>query len=251
MLTMTVSSGATWAIAAVATGGVIARPWGWPEAVWAVLGAAGLVGFSLLRWGAAVDAVAKGSEVYLFLAGMMLLAEMARRHRLFDWLAAHAARRTRGSARRLFALVFGVGIAVTMFLSNDATAVVLTPAVYAVARAAEAEPLPYLFVCAFVANAASFALPISNPGNLVLFNGRLPPLGSWLAEFGPPSVLAIGTTFAALWLTQRRTLRQSIAKPAAMPVLSSLPAGGRPALDENSSERPPSPFPLPPSGGEG
>ncbi len=29
-----------------------------------------------------------------------------------------------------------------MFLSNDATAVVLTPAVYAAARAADAEPLP-------------------------------------------------------------------------------------------------------------
>ena len=67
-------------------------------------------------------------------------------------------------------LVFGysarmyvVGTAVTVFLSNDATAVVLTPAVYAATRAGRVEPLPYLFVCAFIANAASFVLPISNP----------------------------------------------------------------------------------------
>ena len=83
---------------------------------------------------------------------------------LFDWLAAKAAARANGSATRLFTLVFCVGTVVTVFLSNDATAVVLTPAVAAVVKAANAkEPLPYLFICAFIANAASFVLPISNP----------------------------------------------------------------------------------------
>src|SRR5579871_1916590 len=38
MTAITMTEGATWAIAALATGGVIARPWRWPEAVWAVLG---------------------------------------------------------------------------------------------------------------------------------------------------------------------------------------------------------------------
>jgi arsenical pump membrane protein len=39
---------------------------------------------------------------------------------------------------------------------------VLTPAVYAATRAAGVSPLPYLFVCAFIANIASFVLPICN-----------------------------------------------------------------------------------------
>ena len=97
----------------------------------------------------------KGLDVYLFLVGMMALAEVARREGLFDWLASHAVRRADGSASKLFALVYGVGIVVTTFLSNDATAVVLTPAVYAAAKAAKAEPLPYLFICALIANAAA------------------------------------------------------------------------------------------------
>ena len=75
---------------------------------------------------AALSAIARGYDVYLFLVGMMLLAEVARQEGLFDWLAAHAARAARGSARRLFALVYGVGVLVTVFLSNDATAVVLS-----------------------------------------------------------------------------------------------------------------------------
>ena len=152
MAAITVTEGTTWAIAVLATGGVIARPWRWPEAVWAVLGAASLVSLSLVPWRDALGAVERGTDVYLFLAGMMLLAELARQQGVFDWLAALAARHANGSAHQLFALVFGVGTAVTVFLSNDATAVVLTPAVYAVTKVAKAKPLPYLFVCTFIAN---------------------------------------------------------------------------------------------------
>jgi arsenical pump membrane protein len=221
---MTAPQGATWAIALLSAGGVIVRPWRLPEALWAVLGAAALVVLSLLPWTDAVHAAAKGNDVYLFLIGMMLLAEVARSEGLFDWLAALAARWAHGSAERLFALVYAVGTAVTIFLSNDATAVVLTPAVYAAARAARAPPLPYLYVCAFVANAASFALPISNPANLVVFAGHMPSLRSWLAQFGVPSVLAIGATYVALRLTQRGSLRQPILDNIELP---DLPRGAR------------------------
>jgi arsenical pump membrane protein len=69
-------------------------------------------------------------------------------------------------------LIYLLGIVVTTVLSNDATAVVLTPAVYAVMKRAKGDPSPYLFACAFIANAASFVLPISNPANLVMFGNN-------------------------------------------------------------------------------
>jgi arsenical pump membrane protein len=213
-----------WGIAAVATGGVIMRPFGWPEALWAVIGASLLVLLALVPWSGALAAVGKGTDVYLFLTGMMLLAELARREGLFDWLAAHAAEAAKGSSARLFSLVYAVGIVVTAFLSNDATAVVLTPAVYAAARAAKAEPLPYLVACAFVANAASFVLPISNPANLVIYNNQMPPLQSWLAQFALPSLLSIGATYAALRWLYRDSLRGPIATAIEVPPLSN---GGR------------------------
>ena len=163
------SHAATWGIAALATFGVIVRPWNLPEFIWAVAGAALLVLLNLLPWPDALAAAGKGMDVYFFLIGMMLLAEVARQEGLFDWLAAQAVRHSHGSAKRLFLIVYVVGTIVTVLLSNDATAVVLTPAVYAATRAAKVEPLPYLFICAFIANAASFVLPISNPANLVVF----------------------------------------------------------------------------------
>ena len=198
---------ATWGIAALATLGVIVRPFSWPEAIWAVLGAALLVVLGLLPWQVALDGVSKGTDVYLFLVGMMLLAEIARKEGLFDWLAGLAVRAAKGSPTRLFLLIYLVGTVVTVFLSNDACAVVLTPAVYAAAKAADAEPLPYLFICAFIANAASFVLPISNPANLVVFATDMPPLGQWLATFALPSALAIVATYAVLRLTQNSRLK--------------------------------------------
>ena len=157
----------------------------------------------------------------------MLLSEIARREGLFDWLAALAVAAARGSPTRLFSLIYAVGTLVTVFLSNDATAVVLTPAVCAATRAARLQnPLPYLFICAFVANAASFVLPISNPANLVVFGGgRMPPLGAWLATFLIPSVLSIGATYAMLYLCLRRDLAaETLSSDAVRPVLG---PGGR------------------------
>ncbi len=181
-MTIAVQAAATWAVAGLATSGVILRPWKVPEAVWAVAGAVALVAFGLLP-ADGLRAIAKGTDVYLFLSGMMLLSEVARGEGLFDFLASLAVGLARGSASRLFLLVYALGTVVTIFLSNDATAVVLTPAVYAVAKKAGAKPLPYLFACALIANAAGFALPISNPANLVVFGSHPPPLLDWLRQF--------------------------------------------------------------------
>ena len=217
----------TWGVAGLATLGVITRPFRWPEAVWAVAGALVLVLAGLLPLADAGRAAANGFDVYLFLTGMMLLSEVARREGLFDTVAALAVNRADGDPRRLFLLIYGVGVVVTAFLSNDAAAVVLTPAVFAAAKKARADALPYLFICACIANAASFVLPISNPANIVLYGDHTPPLGRWLASFALPSALSILGTYAALRLAEGRHLGPLCERGVERPPLS---AGGWTAL---------------------
>ena len=215
---------AVWLVSLTVIALILLRPRRIPEYVWATLGACVLV---VARWVSlrqALGSVREGENVYLFLSGMMLLAEVARLHGVFDWLAAQAMQHARGSRLRLFALVYGVGVLVTALLSNDTTAVVLTPAVLAVVRRGKIPPLPYLFACAFVANAASFVLPISNPANLVVFDNQLPPLALWLHRFFLPSALSIGTTFLLLSTHSRAELRDGIAEGDAPVALS---ASGR------------------------
>ena len=219
-MTPTPANLAIWAIAAAATAGVIVRPFKLPEAVWAGLGAAALLLSGLLPWSNGLRAVGKGTDVYLFLTGMMLLSETARREGLFDWVAAVAVNRAGRSPKRLFLLIYGVGVVVTTFLSNDAAAVVLTPAVFAATKKAKVEALPYLFICAFIANAASFVLPISNPANLVLYGDHTPPLGRWAASFALPSAASIVTTYLMLRFTEGRGLREACECEVDQPALS-------------------------------
>jgi arsenical pump membrane protein len=189
---------------------MLIRPGNIPEVYWVGGGALLLIVLRLTPLKLAGRAVAEGSDVYLFLIGMMLLSELAREHGVFNWLSSIAVRGANGSCSRLFALVYGIGTIVTIFMSNDATAVVLTPAILSAVRKAKVEPLPYLFACALIANAASFVLPISNPANLVVFHNGMPPLAHWLLYFGVPSVLAIVATYVVIRAIFQKELRAAI-----------------------------------------
>jgi arsenical pump membrane protein len=197
-------------IVAVSIALMLTRPRGIPEVWWISGGALLLIALRLVPLKLAGQAVAEGSDVYFFLIGMMLLSELAREQGVFDWVASVAVRGAKGSCSRLFLLVYGVGTLVTVFMSNDATAVVLTPAILTAVRKAKVSPLPYLFVCALIANAASFVLPISNPANLVVFHTGMPPLGRWLADFGVPSLLSILVTFFVMRFHFRAELGNTI-----------------------------------------
>jgi arsenical pump membrane protein len=189
---------------------MLARPRHIPEVWWVGTGAALLILLRLIPLSLAGHAIAEGTDVYLFLLGMMLLSALARDTGVFDWLSSTAIRHARGSRTRLFLLIYAIGTAVTVCMSNDATAVVLTPAVLAAVHRAKVKPLPYLFACAMIANAASFVLPISNPANLVVFRQGLPSLTHWLRAFALPSLASIAATYIVLRLYFRKDLAGTI-----------------------------------------
>jgi arsenical pump membrane protein len=204
MLTGHASSALIWIISLASIVLMLVRPRRIAEAYWICGGALLLVGARLTPFRQAGDAVYEGLDVYLFLTGMTILAELAREEGVFDWVADAAARHASNSPRLLFLLIYLTGMIVTAVLSNDATAVVLTPAVLAAVRRVRAEPKPYLLACALIANAASFVFPISNPANLVVFGKNIPPLVAWLRIFILPSAAAVLVTYLCLrWLSRR------------------------------------------------
>ncbi len=195
---LTVAHAFIWVTAAAAMLGVVIRPWGLPRPSgrWRCVAAGGELVAARL---AGVDRGSGRSEC-VFVFGRNDAARGSRAPARSVRLArgAGCARSAGQCATASSYSSMSWVWAVTMLLSNDATAVVLTPAVCAAARAVRAPPLPYVYICAFVANAASFILPISNPANLVVFGNQLPPLGVWLAQFTLPSLVAIVATFIVL-----------------------------------------------------
>src|SRR5882762_4530196 len=215
-----VSTVVIWIISLASILCMLLRPQRIAEAYWACGGGILLVLTRLISLPQAAHAVYEGLDVYLFLTGMMILAELAREEGVFDWVADVAARHARNSPGRLFVLIYLVGTLVTALLSNDATAVVLTPAVLAVVRRFRVDPKPYVLACAFIANAASFVFPISNPANLVVFDRHLPPLGLWLRIFLLPSLVSILITFFFLCWVSRKQLLGEISGEAERVLLS-------------------------------
>ena len=215
-----IPNAAIWAISLISILCMLLRLRGVAEVYWVCSGAFLLVAFRLLPLRQAGHAVYEGLDVYLFLTGMMVLAELAREEHVFDWVAEVAAQHSSNSPARLFVLVYITGTMVTALLSNDATAVVLTPAVLAVVRRARVAPKPYLLACALIANAASFILPISNPANLVVFGRQIPPLRAWLSIFLLPSLASVLMTYFCLRWVSRKELHGTF-KRTPQPVLLS------------------------------
>lgn len=131
-------------------------------------------------------------DVFFFFLGLMTIAIAAESAGFFDWAAALAGAQARGSGLRLFINVFLLGTLISTFFSNDATALILTPVVYSLVTRLRLNPLPFMFACTFIADTASYVLPVSNPINILVLGQFPADLLEFLKHLLLPSILCIG-----------------------------------------------------------
>ena len=186
--------------------GIMLRPWKVSEAIIALTGAGALLLLGLLSPVEALTTLLRDWSTFFFFLGMMSLSALAEVSGLFDWLAVQAARLSGNSSRRLFFNTFLLGSLISMLLSNDATALILTPIVYSLVTRLRLPVLPYLFACTFIADTASFLLPVSNPINILVTSQF--PLGllTFLRLLFLPSMLVIGINAGVFYFLYRRQL---------------------------------------------
>jgi arsenical pump membrane protein len=190
-------------------GAIMVRPYHISEAFAAAIGAVLMVLGRFLPPNEALRTLAGEWNIFGFFLGLMVISSVADQAGLFEFLAAQTGRLAKGSARRLFLGVFLVGALTTAFLSNDATALILTPAVYTLVTRLRLPVLPFMFACTFIADTASFLFPISNPINILFFNS----LGSGLAVFLHylllPALFCMIINFSLFSFLFRHDLRRS------------------------------------------
>src|SRR5437667_264322 len=186
--------------------GIMLRPWKVSEAITALTGAGVLLLLGLLSPGEALATLVRDWNTFLFFLGMMSLAALAETAGLFDWLAIQAAPLSGNSSRRLFFNTFLLGSLISMLLSNDATAHILTPIVYSLVTRLRLPVLPYLFACTFIADSASFLLPVSNPINILVTSQFPLHLLTFLRLLFLPSLLVIGINAGVFYFLYRRQL---------------------------------------------
>lgn len=199
---------ATLVVFLLTVGAVVMRPARLPEWLVALAGVAAMVAIGAESATEAIRAVAAQWDVLLFFAGLMTIIAIAEAAGFFSWVAFISARAARLSARRLFVSIMAACAAITIVMTNDAAALIMTPLVFSLAARLRLRPLPFAFACTFVANGASLVLPISNPVNVMIADAARLTLGRYLSLLWLPSLAGVAVTAAILWLVIGRTLRR-------------------------------------------
>jgi len=188
---------------------IMVRPKPLNEATAALLGALAMLMTGVISLTQAIEVLKTSANILLFFLGLMVVSTLADRAGFFKWSAFKAVQLASGNGRRLLLIIFGVGAAITAFFSNDATALILTPVVYALVTRLRLNPLPYVFACAFIANTASMLLPVSNPVNLLPVDRFGLTLGEYLRFLLVPTILAIAINITLLSIIFRKDISAS------------------------------------------
>ncbi len=114
-----------------------------------------------------IETLADSANIIAFFAGLMLIAAGAEAAGLYSRAANMLSQRE--SVRGRTALVLALGFVITAVLSNDATPLVLTPAILAAGAGRPASVRWPAFGATFIADGASLLLPVSNPVNLLFY----------------------------------------------------------------------------------
>jgi arsenical pump membrane protein len=183
---------------------IMLRPYNLSEALVACGGALLVILGGFVRPLEAATVLAGEWNVFGFFLGLMAIAAIADSAGFFDAIALGAARWAGGSGLRLYLAVFAIGTLITAILSNDATALILTPVVYTLVTRLRLKVLPFMFACTFIADTASFLLPVSNPINILVLASYGGSLGQFLRYLLLPSLFCIGVNVLMfVWLFKR------------------------------------------------
>lgn len=193
-------------IFALTLGLVIVRPRPLNEAMAASIGALVMVVVQIVSPGDVLDVLGEIGNVLLFFLGLMIVCCVADEAGFFRWSAHKALSLAGGNARKLLLIVLCLGAGITVFFSNDATALILTPIVFVLVTRLKLNPLPFVFACAFIANTASMVLPVSNPVNLLPVDRFHLTLGDYLRFTLPASLLAISLNVVLFMIIFRKDI---------------------------------------------
>jgi arsenical pump membrane protein len=185
------------------------HPSGRTETAVGVAAAAATLATGVLSGGEAWASVRDLAPVVVFLATILVVADVCARAGLFAAAAALVRDASHGRPARLLGGVFLLAAAVTAVLSLDATVVLLTPVVIGGAVAMGTSTRPGSYACLRMANSASLLLPVSNLTNLLAMPHLDLTFGGFAVVMAPVLAVVLVVEYALLRLMFRRDLQVS------------------------------------------
>ncbi|WP_432893875.1 SLC13 family permease [Kribbella sp. CA-245084] len=158
------------------------------------------------------------APVLVFLIAVTVIAELADQAKVFDVAAREAAHLARGRVWRLWLLVVALATGLTIVLSLDTCAVLLTPVVLSMARQLDIPPKLFAFTTVWLAGTASLLLPVSNLTNLLALHQFRQLDTSFISVSWRPAIASILITVVVLAVLFHPDLRRTYAVPPTPPV---------------------------------
>lgn len=145
------------------------------------------------------DAMTRIGPLLVFLATVIVMAELTGKAEVFDAVASWVARAGKGNYVLLFGLCVLFASVTTITLNLDTTAVLLTPVMLALATRVGIAAVPLAMTTVWLSNTASLLLPVSNLTNLLAADRvALTPAGM-AATMWAPQLVSIAVTMVCLW----------------------------------------------------
>ncbi|MBI1811047.1 MAG: ArsB/NhaD family transporter [Nitrospirae bacterium] len=107
-------------------------------------------------------------NVIFLLISMMVIINLMRPTGVFEFIAIKSAKWGKGEPFRILVIFAIVTAAVSAFLDNVTTVLLIVPVTILIADALEVDPLPYLISCAFASNIGGTATLIGDPPNIMI-----------------------------------------------------------------------------------
>lgn len=178
-------------------GALYLRPFGARDWHVALVGALAAWGIGPLGFRDGLETIGDSANIVAFFLGLMLLAAGAESAGLYGRAALLL--RSRSTVRGRVATVLVLGTLITAVLSNDATPLVLTPAIFAAGVAYSRATTGSALAATFTADGASLLLPVSNPVNLLFYERFDMGFGGYLRTITPAALAGVAALALVTW----------------------------------------------------
>lgn len=107
-------------------------------------------------------------DVIFLLIGMMIIVHIASQSGVFNWMAIHLLKMTKGHPKLVLLALAAFTAVASAFLDNVTTVVLMMPITFIIAKEFEADPVPFLITEVFASNIGGTATLIGDPPNIII-----------------------------------------------------------------------------------
>ncbi|MCT2584421.1 SLC13 family permease [Actinophytocola gossypii] len=130
-------------------------------------------------------------DVIFLLLGMMIIVGVLRRTGVFEYVAIWAAKRAKGSPRRIMVLLVLITAVASAFLDNVTTVLLIAPVTLLVCDRLNINPVPFLIAEVLASNIGGAATLIGDPPNIIIGSRAGLTFNDFLVHMAPIVVIEL------------------------------------------------------------